>query len=242
MHWQQLGGIGECIEHVLGDYWRLVLVNCIGELYWRIVLENCMGEVIWEALWSSIGPIIEAIYFLLGASQILENKAVRKKHVLSKGPSKEPFDKFDSSQVNWHTACCVQFFLNFWCLPFPIEAMEGESSRPRKKTKDRPQEENPSCWCQRFSKACTQPIGRQAPQRLGLGQNINSVCPGACPQGCCRYATFWMQPSRLAVLGWVRNSRKVSQQHAQRCHEIHQQPFAKALPRTQAAIENPAAK
>ena len=45
MHWQQLGGIGECIEHVLEDYWRLVLVNCIGELYWRIVWKNCIGEL-----------------------------------------------------------------------------------------------------------------------------------------------------------------------------------------------------
>lgn len=39
------GGIGECIEHVLEDYWRLVLVNCIGELYWRIVWKNCIGEL-----------------------------------------------------------------------------------------------------------------------------------------------------------------------------------------------------
>lgn len=106
----------------------------------------------------------------------------------------------------------------------------------RQKAKDRPQEENPSCCSQRFCKACTQPIGYQAPQRLGLGQNINSVCPGASSQGCCRYATLWMQPTRLALLGWDRNRREVSQQHAQRCHEIHQQPFARAFPCTQAAI------
>ena len=64
----------------------------------------------------------------------------------------------------------------------------------------------------------------------------NPSWPGASSQGCCRYATLWMQPTRLALLGWDRNRREVSQQHAQRCHEIHQQPFATAFPCTQAAI------
>ena len=88
----------------------------------------------------------------------MENKAVRKKHVLSKGPSKETFDKFDSSQVNWHTACCVQLFLNFWCLPFPIEAMEGESSRPRKKQRTGPRK--------RIQAADARDSARPAPSQL----------------------------------------------------------------------------
>ena len=78
--------------------------------------------------------------------------------MLSKGPSKERFDKFDSSQVNWHTACCVQFFLNFWCLPFPIEAMEGESSRPRKKQRTGPRK--------RIQAADARDSARPAPSQL----------------------------------------------------------------------------
>ena len=116
MHWQQLGGIGECIEHVLEDYWRLVLVNCIGELYGRIVSENCMGEVIWEALWSSIG---------LCGSQILENKAVRKKMCCQKAQAQKHLTNSIPHRLIGMLHAVFNFFLIFGVYLFQLKPWKG---------------------------------------------------------------------------------------------------------------------
>ena len=154
MHWQQLGGIGECIEHVLEDYWRLVLVNCIGELYWRIVWKNCIGELHGGKLFEKLcgvplGCVAHKYWRIrLSEKNMCCKKAQAKNHLTNSIPHR----------LTGTLHAVFNFFLTFGVYLFQLKPWKGNLRDQEKKQRTGPRK--------RIQAAEARDSARPAPSQL----------------------------------------------------------------------------
>lgn len=134
MHRTCIGGL---LETCIGElYRRIVLKNCIGEFHGAKLFEKLCGVLLGQSLGPSISCWVAHKYWRIRLSEknMCCQKAQAKKHLTNSIPHR----------LTGTLHAVFNCFLTFGVYLFQLKPWKG-NLRDQEKTKDRPQEENPSC-------------------------------------------------------------------------------------------------